>query len=268
MVSKTCCTPVEEYALYQCLTSFFAFFISFSSFPSSVRCCSKCTIYFGFQRCLLGFSEHATDLYEEKRGADKQRGAMSPFGSLLGDADSEVPVHMYVVLTREKVRTYPIITKVPQQANSVRNALKPTPRPNVKIENKDAQLIDRVMTQVNNLGSDHDIVHYQLGYQLVGKHHSVRVSRTVILTQSLALLCCEDLSSMDVKLKILDSAALKDVSRAYVKDNPLLVTFKFKGSLIFSGNRTWRMCLESNTAASKLLDETRRACADVGNTDV
>jgi hypothetical protein len=232
--------------------------------------CSNCTIYFGFQRCVLGFSEHSAELYDAATGSAASSkggtgGAASPTGMLLSDADSEKPVHMYVVLTREKVRTYPIITRVNQLANAVRIALKPSPRPTVQIENKDGQLIECV---TGLLGADPDIVHYQMGYQLVGKNHNERVPRTVILTQTLALLCCEDVSSVEVKLRILDSSALKDVARVYVKDNPLLVTYKLKGSTMFSGKRTWRMCLESNTAASRLLDETRRACADVGNASV
>ncbi len=187
---------------------------------------------------------------------------------MLCDA-ADVAVHQYVILTREKSKTYPIITRVPQLANAVRSIAKPVPRPNVRITNKDAQLIECVMTHVHNLGSDHDIVHYQMGYLVLhSKNLAGKVPRTVILTQSLILLCSEDFSSIDVKLSVLDSASLKDVSKVYAKDNPLFVTFVFKSGSIFASKRKWLICLQSYTSAARLIEETKRACTEFGNVDV
>ena len=134
---------------------------------------SNCTIYFGFQRCVLGFIDH-------RRIEQKNKGSSAV---TFNDDVSAPVVQQYMILTRDKAHTYPIITRLPQIANAIRSNLKPTLLPNVKIDNKDAQLLEHVMKHISTLGSDHDIVHYQMAYQVWRTRPGVRVPRTVVLTQ-------------------------------------------------------------------------------------
>lgn len=184
--------------------------------------------------------------------------------------DPTVPpiVQQYMIVTRDKAHTYPIITRLPQIANAIRGNLKPVPLANVKIENKDAQLLEHVMKYISNMGTDNDIVHYQMVYQVWRTRPGVRIPRTVILTQSLILLCSEELHSVNIGLKVLDSASLKDVFKIYPEDNPLYMTIVFKPSSVFSSRRKWRLCTDSRNTVSRLLEESRRACAEKGNPDV
>lgn len=178
-------------------------------------------------------------------------------------------VQQYMILTRDKARTYPIITRLPQIANAIRSNLKPCSLPNVKIDNKDAQLLEHVMRfTAKNQGSDHDIVHYQMVYQVWRTRPGVRIPRTVVLTHSMILLCSEELHTADIGLKVLDSSSLKDVHRVTAEDNPLYATLVFKPSNMFSSKRKWRLCTDSRNTVSRLMEECRRACMEKGNTDV
>lgn len=220
---------------------------------------SNCTIYFGFQRCVLGFFD-STKL-EMKNSKNT---------AITFNDDPTVPhiVQQYMIVTRDKAHTYPIITRLPQIANAIRSNLKPIPLFNVKIENKDAQLLEHVMKYISTMGTDNDIVHYQMVYQVWRTRPGVRIPRTIILTQSLILLCSEELHSVDIGLKVLDSASLKDVFKIYPEDNPLYMTVVFKPSSVFSSRRKWRLCTDSRSTVQRLLEESRRACAEKGNPDV
>lgn len=207
---------------------------------------------------MLGFSDHRMLESKNKGGT-----------AITFNNEEPAPiVQRYMILTRDKAHTYPIITRLPQIANAIRSNLKPVSLPNVKIENKDAQLLEHVMKYISSLGTDHDIVHYQMAYQVWRNRPGIKVPRTVILTQSLILLCSEELNSVDIGLKVLDSAGLKDVFKIYAEDNPLYVTLVFKPSSVFSSKRKWRLCTDSRNTVSRLLEECRRACTEKGNPDV
>jgi len=227
----------------------------------SLQTLSVCTIFFGFQRCILGF------------GAESQYTALVDEAlSRSDEADGKEAVlkgervdFQYMVLTREKTRTYPLITRVPKAANVQRGAFHPIPLPNVKIDNKDFQLVERVMQFTLSLGGDHDIVHYQMCYQTWRKKPGVKVPRTVILTQSLLILSTEELHRPDIQLEVLDTAALGEVQKIFMDENPLYVTFVFKSSALFGKTRKWRLCTDSRATSTRLQEECRRACSEKGN---
>lgn len=172
----------------------------------------------------------------------------------------------YMIITREKSRAYPLITRIPQVANQIRNNHQPMPLTNVKIENKDSQLIEQVTRYIQAQG-DHDIVFYQMCFQTRSKAPTVLLPRSIILTQSLILLSYEDLLSTEVQLNVLECWKLKDIHKIAVDDNnpmQLVLTFAKRTNVI--GNRKkWRITTDSRNASSKLLEELRRACNDLGN---
>lgn len=172
----------------------------------------------------------------------------------------------YMIITREKSRAYPLITRIPQVANQIRNNHQPNPLTNVKIENKDSQLIEQVTRYIQAQG-DHDIVFYQMCFQTRSKAPTVLLPRSIILTQSLILLCYEDLWSTEVHLNVLECWKLKDIHKIAVDDNnpmQLVLTFAKRTNVI--GNRKkWRITTDSRNASTKLLEELRRACNDLGN---
>lgn len=172
-----------------------------------------------------------------------------------------------MIVTRDKSHTYPIITRIPQVANVQRNAMKPKPLSNVRIENKDGQLLEQV-TKFIASSADHDIVHYQMVYQINSKRPGWKAPRSIVVTQTLLLLCSEDLTSVGVKLTVLDTSSLKDVSKIYFEENPLFVTFVFKRTKVLSVKRKWRVFCDARSPSAKLLEECKRACMQVGNNDV
>lgn len=171
-----------------------------------------------------------------------------------------------MIITREKSRAYPVITRVPQIANQIRNHHQPTPLTNVKIENKDSQLIEQVMRYIQAQG-DHDVVYYQMCFQTRSKAPNVFLPRSLILTQSLILLCYEELTSSEVQLNVLECWKLKDIHKIAVDESnqmQVILTFAKRTNVI--GNRKkWRISTDSRNASSKLLEELRRACNDMGN---
>jgi hypothetical protein len=173
----------------------------------------------------------------------------------------------YMIVTRDKAHTYPLITRVPQVANIQRNARRPKPLSNVRIENKDGQLLEQISKHLGTL-SDHDIVHYQMVHTTNSKRPGWQAPRSVVLTKSMLFLCREDLSSVDVRLTVLDSSHLKDVRKVFHEDNPLFVTFVFKRTGVLSAQRKWRVFCDARPPAARLLEECKRACHDVLNTDV
>lgn len=177
----------------------------------------------------------------------------------------EKVLYQYMILTREKTRTYPLITRINKAANLQRSAFLPIPLSNVQIGNKDFQLVEKVMHCTLSLGGDHDIVHYQMAYQVWRKRPGVKLPRTIILTQTLLILCSEELNKPDIHLEVIDTASLSDVQKIYMDDNPLYVTFVLKSSALFAKTRKWRMCTDSRATSTRLQEECRRACAEQGN---
>ena len=115
---------------------------------------------------------------------------------------------------------------------------------------------------------DPDVVHYQMLFQIWRNKPGVSAARSVVLTPSLLLLCEEDLSSVDVHLKILDTAFLKDVWKITPEANPLQLTFIFKPTSVFATRRKWRLRADSRQAMAKLEEECRRVCTEANNPGV
>jgi hypothetical protein len=179
-------------------------------------------------------------------------------------------IGQFMIITREKSRTYLLITRIPQVSNQRRNNHIPIPLTNVKIENKDSQLIEQVMQYMTNqYAGDHDIIYYQLIFQHRSKNMQILLPRSLILTQTIMMLCIENLYAVDIQMQILESYKLKDVHKVIVDDqNPMFVTIIFKKMNVLGNRKKWRISTDSRNASIRLVDECRRVCLDAGNKDV
>lgn len=211
---------------------------------------SVCTIYFGFQRCALQFYH---DPFDKNNTAITSMSHPNVLGA-------------FIIITRDKSRTYPIITKIPQLANVQRQAKGLT---NVRIENKDSELLEQALKYISRYTTNSDIVYYQMVYRYWQKKPGLRTPRSIILTQSMILLASEQLTSIKVELIILESYLLKDIYKIFYEDNnPLQLVIQFKKSNVLLSKKKWRIYIESHNAAIKLMEECRRACLDVGNGEI
>jgi hypothetical protein len=171
----------------------------------------------------------------------------------------------FMIVTRDKSHTYPISTRIPQVANLQRNSLKPVSLPNVKIENKDGQLLEAIM----KLTGDSDISFYQLLYQTWRLKPGLKIPRSIIITKSSILLCLEDLTSIDVKLTVLDKYQLKDIAKIIHEDNNTLhIVIIFKRMNYLSSKKKWRLYTDSRNISTRVMEELKRACNEVGNNDI
>lgn len=264
--------------------------------PSSLPpLCSKCIIFFGFQRCLLAFAavEQYDSLIEHGTVDNGQDGVVDDNHDDEDDHHThtlkgEVVSHRYMVLPRDKARTYSIIARIPKAANIKRSEFVPIPLPNVQISNNDFQLVQRVMectaSQGTGGGGDlHcDIVHYQMLFQVWRSKPHLKAPRTLVMTKTLLLLCRERLTSSDVSIDVIDQALLSDVQKIVVAatgaataatgaataagvatgaDSPLHVTLVIRPPKVFAAARKWRLCTDSLAASSRLQEECRRACS-------
>lgn len=276
------------------MDSIVVFHLNRSLFFSLKSLRSTCTIFFGFQRCVLTFTEpplapppvsnpntptRNTQLaphfplsppQSPKGGASasqKQSTAVTAVTSSANAAPGAL-IAKYMIITREKSRTYPIITRIPQVANQQRNHHLPNPLTNVKIENKDSQLIEQVMHNIRAQG-DMDIVFYQMLFQTKSKQPGMLFPRSIVLTQSLIILCVEDLYSVDIQLTVLEYWKLKDIHKVQAEDNNMMqVTIHFKRTNVIGNRKKWRLCTDSRNASTKLMEECRRACIEQGNRDI
>jgi len=242
--------------------------------PSLPLLRSKCIIFFGFQRCLLAFAA------VEQYGSLVEDGAVDDVGDdeTTNDEDDhclhtlkgEVASRRYMVLPRDKARTYSIIASIPKAANIQRSEYLPIPLPNVQISNNDFQLVQRVMecTASQDTGGDHDIVYYQMLFQVWRSKPHLKAPRTIVMTKTLLLLCRECLTSSDISMEVIDKALLSDVQKiiAPAADSPLHVTLVLRPPKLFAAARKWRLCLDSHAASSRLQEECRRACSAAGCT--
>jgi hypothetical protein len=212
----------------------------------------SCTVYFGFQRCMLEFVSCISPGEE---------------GEVPYDFGNE-PVFRYMVVTREKSNTHPIITKIPKAANSARtdrtNTVSAMISDNVKIFNRDSQLLDAVADYAESKSHgkskkhDPDIAHYQMLHQIWRKRPGVSAPRSIVITSTFLLLCIEDLHRQDVKLSVLDYSSVGDISKVIAEDDPFCVTVVFKSASFGITQRKWRVRLSSTAAASKLLQDLRK----------
>lgn len=190
------------------------------------------------------------------------------FFEYLGDANNTAMDEIsYVILTRDKPRTYAIITKIPQVANSVRNGMKKG-LTNIKIFNTDQGLLQEVTRTARQANADADIIFYQMLYQVFRKRPGLSFPRTVILTPSLLLLCEERLDVPNVVVRVLDVATFREISKIQSEEEPNYLTLVFKPSNLFSTKRKWRLKGDTKAAMQRLNDECRRACNEHGNNDV
>lgn len=173
--------------------------------------------------------------------------------------------YTYVIITRDKSKTYPIITTLPPLANSVRSVADNSSK-KVLIENTDAQLLDGITDILRGLKSTlFDVTHYQMVFQYKKKYPKVLYSRSLVVSQELILLCDEDLTSCQAKVSLVDSNRLKNIFQVRVEENPLHVTILFKSKAFVGPGQKWRLVFESRTAAARSREECHRACAEVGN---
>eukprot|EP01039_Chlorochromonas_danica_P008175 gene8177-9018_t len=199
------------------------------------------TIFFGFQRFSLTFFENPGAQNVGKKA-------------------------VYLMLTRDKARTYPMITKIPQVANLQRASHSLLKLTNVKIENNDAQLLEQTLKYIHSLGTARDdIMHYQMVYQVFKERPTVRLPRTVIITQSSIMLCRENLQSNRVELAVIDSYQLKDIHQIFAEENALFVTVLFRRTNMLARKRKWRFCTEARNLTTKLIEECKSACLEIGN---
>ena len=154
----------------------------------------------GFQRCLLEFSSAIAPGEEGE----------TPYS--FGDS----PNHLYMIITREKSHTHPIITKIPKAANAARTANSGTRgltgADNVQIYNQDSQLLDAVVDFAESKSQgktkhDPDVAHYQMLHQLWRKRPGVSAPRSVVVTNAAAAVLGEPPRA--TKLTVLDSSCLR-----------------------------------------------------------
>ena len=86
----------------------------------------------------------------------------------------------------------------------------------------------------------------------------VSAPRSVVVTSTLLMLCSENLLEQDVKLTVLDSSSVSDVSKIVAEDaDASCVTIIFKSASFGITQRKWRLRLKSTAAASKFLSDIR-----------
>ena len=145
-------------------------------------------------------------------------------------------------------------------ANQQRNARRPRPLHNVRIENKDAQLLE-ALTHTLGTNADSDVTHYQMLLQT----RPYRATRSLLLTQRRVLLCRENLTRLDVSLTVLDSAALTELRQVVAEEEKdgesglFGVVLVLRKSGVLSAQRKWRVGCETLALRDKLLEECRRA---------
>lgn len=131
-----------------------------------------CTIYFGFQRCSLHFHDMDVNVPSSVVPSVpvinwRKQGHKHAFGSPMKNRSvgtesalwhcspryESMTVFVYMILTKEKIKTHPIISKVLAAANDIRDSssssLQFRPQPRVEIQNKDSQFLDQVALLVH-----------------------------------------------------------------------------------------------------------------------
>jgi hypothetical protein len=166
----------------------------------------------------------------------------------------------YMLITKDKARTHPIITTIPHVANLLREAHVP-PLPKVLIANKDSQLLDSLLELIQSLGGglDTDVVLTQFISQIWKQRPGYAILRTLILTSQRLLLCAERVERVDVQLELVDSVLLKDIHKIRPEDDPrrLTLIMKPQGKMSLV-KRKWRLESDSPMIIVKLTDEIRK----------
>ena len=201
----------------------------------------SCSIFFSLQRCIFSFCSECLDVNAQD--------------------DSIQERYSYCILPRDKSRTSKIITKIPQSANIERNSkLAEGKRSNVKIINRDSQLLENISKYTHNIGMYPDIIHYQMLF-LMKKNKSGTTNKacTIILTPDLVLLFKENFSIDDVDTSLIDSASYKDILKIEIaKGNPLILTMVWKPKKVFYSKRQWLLTADHSLTITKLHDELKK----------
>jgi hypothetical protein len=217
----------------------------------------SCIVYFGFQRCVFQFRDDDINPLHRKRYLD-------PSGGVRGSSGHRQATTSYMIVTNDKSLTSPLITTLPTVANQLRQERE---LPKVFRDNYDSQFLDqvtkliRVELQCEN--DETDVVYSQLVYQLWAHRPGVLVPRTLIITPMLLLLCHEEMTSINVSLRLIDSVRLTNISRVRPETDPLKVTIVMKpeGALSFK-KRKWKLMADSPSMIMKIRDEVRKTAQD------
>lgn len=171
--------------------------------------------------------------------------------------------YTYVVLTKEKARTYPIITTLPPSANALRMELSVS-LPKVKIQNKDSQFLDSVTNLIHGLGGQEvDVVHSQMLYEYWKREEKGRQNnqpRSLIITPQFLLLCDDDFTCLtDIKITLIDSCPIKDIVKIRMENDPLKITIIMKSNAnIFKSQKKWRLCCDAISGVTKVKEECKK----------
>jgi hypothetical protein len=205
-----------------------------------------CSIYFSFQRCIITFSSEILHNTQNIENPDN-----------IGQEN----VYSYSILPRDKSRTSKLITKIPQSANMERNdKLTEDRRSNVKIINRDSQLLENISKYTQNIGMYPDIIHYQMLFQIKKSKSSLtHKACTIILTSDLIVLFKENFSIDDVDTTLIDSASYKDILKIEIdKYNPMIFTIILRPKKVFYSKRQWLLTAEYPATIIKLHDELKK----------
>jgi len=224
---------------------------------------SQMWLYFGLQRCMLGFEHVAFPAVSAQVAGPHSAGG------------TKSELYQYMILPRNKSKTHPLVTQVPQAANALRLrgsdlSAEESKRLKVKIFNADSQLFSAVTSISASRGNSKssgetntarhvDVCHYQMLHQLWRKNCAC-APRTVIITDTLLFLCDEDYQSTEVQLTVLDSASTADIFKVKAESDPLNVTVVFRPSSVLGITyRKWRLRAPDLASAQKMTAELLKA---------
>lgn len=171
----------------------------------------SCTLYFGFQRCSLHFHDMDMDLPPTSSPSPtinwRKQGHKNPFGSPTKGTNaagrgvsSSMAVFVYMILTKDKSRTHPVVTTVLPAANRLRvpedfvdedtdrSSDCPPPAlltrtralPKVEIRNKDSQFLDQVALLVHT----HDTLRGKSSAAGGGKRKAKTKNQNIVINPS------------------------------------------------------------------------------------
>ena len=224
---------------------------------------SQMWLYFGLQRCMLGFEHVAFPAVSAQVAGQYSAGG------------TKSELYQYMILPRNKSKTHPLVTQVPQAANALRlrgsdPSAEERKRRKVRIINADSQLFSAVTSISASRGNSKsggetntarhvDVCHYQMLHQLWRKNDKC-APRTVIITDTLLFLCDEDYQSTEVQLTVLDSASTADIFKVKAESDPLNVTVVFRPSSVLGITyRKWRLRAPDVASAQKVAAELLKA---------
>jgi hypothetical protein len=220
----------------------------------------SCIVYFGFQRCVFQFRDDDINPLHRKK-YDLLVPDTTITTTTTGGGQRQATTS-YMIVTNDKALTSPLITTLPTVANLLRQERN---LPKVFRDNSDSQFLDEVtrLIRTDTSTAETDIVYSQMIYQLWTNRPGVLVPRTLIITPMMLLLCHEDITTIRVRLRLIDSVRLTNISRVKSESDPLKLTIIMKpeGAMSFT-KRKWRLMADSANMIMKVRDEIRKTCQD------